>query len=333
MRSLLRLIFYPLYLIFEVLFRTGLKIHREFWSRPFRLKEPVVSIGNIVAGGSGKSPFVIALARRFSARRMNVAILTRGYRSGLKRGEYVVLLDGQAVMQHPDVDVSTLRADEAMMQSVKLAGTPVIVGADRQANALRWAAEHRPPDVWILDDGFQHHHLARDVDIVIDLPRESMLLPFGRLREPRSSLRRVDFIASYDSSGDLQLTVAELAPELKCKGKKDHAKGEVVALCSIAHPERFAETLKKSDFSYQRWLTKADHRYWSRADFVGLEIAKIVMTEKDYYRQPQDWEALGIEIWTVPIELRIVSTRDSQSDWFDLVMARIHDKRQNESLV
>ena len=139
-----------------------------------RLPAKVISVGNIMVGGTGKSPMVIALARYYQSRGERVAILTRGYRSRLKSRDYIVLKNGAFQMGSTYIEESG--ADEALMQSFLLVDVPVIVGARRFAAAvefLRNTPNSQHPTIYILDDGFQHRKIARDLDIAIALILEA----------------------------------------------------------------------------------------------------------------------------------------------------------------
>ncbi len=140
-----------------------------------RLGCPVVSIGNLTAGGTGKTPIVAEVARRLAGRGAAPIVALRGYRA-----------DREGV------------SDEAELHREALPGVPVVVGADRHASLLASGCSLAPPSVVLLDDGFQHRRLARDLDIVlVDASRPALgdwLLPAGWLREPASSLRRADAV-------------------------------------------------------------------------------------------------------------------------------------------
>ena len=147
------------------------------------LEKPVISVGNLAAGGAGKTPFVIALGELLQARGIPFDVLSRGYRRRT-RGVLVVDPEGTAA------DFG----DEPLLIARRL-GVPVIVGENRY-QAGRLAEQKFRSHLHILDDGFQHRSLHRDFDIVLltagDL--QDLLLPFGRLREPVSSLKRADAV-------------------------------------------------------------------------------------------------------------------------------------------
>ena len=175
----------------------------------------VISVGNIVAGGTGKTPAVIAIAKRLQRDGVRVAILLRGYK---RRGreKVTVVSDGEKVC------TSAIESgDEAYMMARCLSGVPIIVGKSRYL-AGQVALERFNVDVLLLDDGFQHRQLARDVDI-LTIPmthpfgNPEKLLPAGTLREPPSVLRRADLILlthadASDISAHIKKLVRSLAP-------------------------------------------------------------------------------------------------------------------------
>lgn len=168
------------------LYGLGARGRRTFydrgWVRPKHLPCPVLSIGNLVAGGTGKTPLTAFLAQHLRAAGCRVAILSRGY--GGRASGINVVSDGQRIFLKPPQ-----AGDEACLLAQKLPGIPVVTGADRfQAGLQAWERFH--PDLFLLDDGFQHFQLYRDLDVVLlDAARpfgNGRLLPRGPLREPIS---------------------------------------------------------------------------------------------------------------------------------------------------
>ena len=160
-----------------------------------RLPGKVISIGNIAVGGTGKSPLVKEVVKQLQGQGFHPAILTRGYKSGLRPGEWQILLNGSVA---GGVDRASVRADEARMQSLALPGVHVVVGADRYAAAKIFTENFTDVTVthWILDDGFQHRSLHRDVDIVVVDVRSpwGRCLPAGLFREGKGSLSRANIV-------------------------------------------------------------------------------------------------------------------------------------------
>lgn len=163
-----------------------------------RLPCRVISVGNITAGGTGKTPMTIHLARRLKQAGHRPAILSRGYGGKAEHGGAVVS-DGHHLLSSPEV-----AGDEPFMMAAALKETPVLVGGDRYNSGLRAVAEF-DPDILILDDAFQHRRLYRDIDLVLVDARRSFgngyLVPRGMLREPISGLHRADAVVLTRSSG------------------------------------------------------------------------------------------------------------------------------------
>jgi len=163
-----------------------------------RLPRPVISVGNIVAGGSGKTPVVAALAAVLTRLGHRPAILSRGYGRTTRPGEVVIVSDGTS----PLVPVEQ-SGDEPQMLARDLAGVPIVVCADRFRAGLA-AIERFNPSTLILDDGFQHLRLARTIDLLVISPADltEQLLPSGRLREPLSAARTADAVLVFGDADD-----------------------------------------------------------------------------------------------------------------------------------
>ena len=176
-----------------------------------RLPRPVVSVGNITAGGTGKTPMVICLTKLLQERGYHPAVLSRGYR-GKGKGKVNIVFDGIHATASPD------EAGDEPFLIASSAGTPVLTGADRFA-AGRHAVERLGADILVLDDAFQHRRLFRDVDILLldaDKPfGNRCLLPRGPMREPVNGLKRADIIVLTGSDENSGKSPAE--EELRAK--------------------------------------------------------------------------------------------------------------------
>ncbi len=159
----------------------------------------VISVGNITAGGTGKTPMTIHLARRLKQAGHRPAVLSRGY-GGKAEHDGAVVSDGHHLFSDPETT-----GDEPFMMAAALKAIPVLVGGNRYDSGMRAVTEF-DPDIIILDDGFQHRRLHRDIDLVlVDARRlfgNGFLVPRGMLREPISGLHRADAIVLTRSSGD-----------------------------------------------------------------------------------------------------------------------------------
>src|SRR5690349_14938210 len=170
----LRALLWPLSLLYCAVVRARVWIYQKAWLKQKRLKGTVISVGNLTVGGTGKTPMVIWLAEKFLAEGKRVAILSRGYRG------------------------SNGTSDEVELMKFRLQGRVAFgVGKDRFAEGQRLESQ-QPIDIFLLDDGFQHLQLARDLDILlVDASRPmhgERLLPAGRLREPLSAMSRANLV-------------------------------------------------------------------------------------------------------------------------------------------
>ncbi len=298
------------------------------WLASRRLPGKVISIGNIAVGGTGKSPVVCRLAAYLRDRGDRPVILTRGYRSGLRRGDSGLLLDGawQSVM----MPVGDVHADEAMMQSRMLQDVPVVVGARRWHAAQRFLRVYAyQPTHWLLDDGFQHRQLARDLDLVLLDSRNPFaggdVLPRGRLREPLINLVRADVVgftrsdAEYPQPDDLALARQHAQRILFIPfrsgspwpaGGKPTASAttslpgaKVVVVAGIAQPERFIREVVNAGATIVERYIVGDHQRFSTQLILqkSQSATAIVTTAKDYWREPEVFATLTKPVFILPI--------------------------------
>ena len=276
------------------LYRLGLSL-RELWLRSGlepvrRLRWPVVSVGSLSAGGAGKTPMTIALARALTARGLRVDVLSRGYG---RRGTTAVRVDPSGSAE--------VFGDEPLLIA-REAGVTVYVAAQRyEAGLLAEAGAGDAPAVHLLDDGFQHRQLHRDVNILLldanDLLSEQ-LLPAGNLREPAAAMRRADVIAIPAAGG-----AASLESNLRARGwqgsvwrvhrrmETQACKGSVAAFCGIARPEQFFAGLQAAGLRLAPRIAFPDHHLYTAHDLDRVLVAAraagaeaIVTTEKDSVR-------------------------------------------------
>jgi tetraacyldisaccharide 4'-kinase len=272
-----------------------------------KLARPVVSIGNISVGGSGKTPFVIALGELLQQRGIEFDVLSRGYG---RRSSEIAVVDPHGT---PDQF-----GDEPLLIARKLRA-PVIVGADRyQAGLL--AEKRFSSKLHLLDDGFQHRRLHRDFDIVL-LPAEDQrgtLLPTGRLREPLSALKRADAIVLPDPSEKPLHAKSAWRARRQIEIAAD---GRLIAFCGIARPQQFFDTLKAARQEIAGTLTFRDHHRYAQRDIDRLLALKkqtgaagFVTTEKD-----------AINLGTLSAQLQPLRTATLRIDLesHDTVMAEL----------
>ena len=293
----------------EWTYRAGLAIART-GTKTEKVGKPVVSVGNLTAGGSGKTPLVIELARMLAAAGKRVAVVSRGYKR-MTRGILVVHTPGGPVRP---VDEA---GDEPALISLRCQDAGVVVGEDRVA-ACRMAVERFDPGVILCDDAFQHRKLHRDLDIVAVHAGHGLgnahLLPRGPLREPRSALKRANLVVFTHASGgasggfsagvSLRGIVPESIPTAACaflpagltagadlQPASPSIDGPVVAACAVAHPEGFFETCRQAGLSVAGTMVFPDHHRFTHTDIAAMAslaskhgASTVVVSEKDQVR-------------------------------------------------
>ena len=305
------------------IYRFGLTLRelalRTSLEKTQRLQWPVVSIGNLSMGGSGKTPLTIALARALTARGVHVDVLSRGYgrRSALP---LLVESDGKAE-----------EFGDEPLEIAREAGVPVYVAAERYEagllaeNASQSAAADKSASqrvsVHLLDDGFQHRQVARDVDILL-LDRRDLadhLLPAGNLRETLHVAKRADVIAIPADELDVAEWVKSQGREkmvwrLRRRMEIPQLDGPVVAFCGIARPEQFFEGFERAGVQLAARMAFADHHRYTVGDLDRIAAAArkagataLLTTEKDRVRLGALANTLSasLPLQTVPLRIEI----------------------------
>lgn len=266
----------------EFLFRGVAALRRAAYGTgllsAYRATRPVVVVGSITAGGSGKTPVVVALVESLRAQGLVAGVVSRGYGAAGTAFPYNVTARSTA----QDC------GDEALM-IFQRAGCPVVVDPARAVAARTLVARHKV-DLVISDDGLQHYALSRDMEIaVLDAQLRcgnGFCLPAGPLREPPRRLRQVDFVLYRGSakSEDGVLYGQRRLVHLRSGEERTplalSAGGAVYAVAGIGHPEQFFESLEQMGFTLLR-RTFADHHAYRIEDFSEMAGHPIIMTEKD----------------------------------------------------
>lgn len=283
------------------------------WKQSYRVNVPVVSVGNLTLGGTGKTPAVEYIARFYRRQDRRVAILSRGYGSASGRN------------------------DEALVLEDNLPDVPHLQGADRVALA-QTAVEELEPEILLLDDGFQHRRLRRDLDIVlVDATNpwgHGRVFPGGLLREPRRGLRRAHLVlltrcdqAPPPVVDGLEAEIERLAPGIAVVRSR-HAPERLVncrrqeaplailagkpaaAFCGIGNPAAFQKTLEETGGKVTAFEIFPDHHRYTRVDVDRLrewarrlpEDGLVVTTQKDLVKIQLD-NLGGRPLWAVAIAL------------------------------
>jgi len=288
----------PLLLPLAPVYGAALAIKERFfrwgWLKRNRLSSPVISVGSLSAGGAGKTPMVLMLATALRHRGYAVRILTRGY----KRSSSVTT-------RVEPFDDATWHGDEPVLLAQR-SGVPVYEGTDRYRAGVM--AEQNEPSqkqvVHLLDDGFQHRRLVRDIDIVLltQADVEDRLLPAGNLREPLSTLAKADIVVLREEEADaLRGVVAGLAVPQRMPAiwviRRTLSLGEAgevalptrpLAFCGIARPEGFTKMLAAKGYEPMDTVIFPDHHAYTEGDVQLLferarrvEANGFVTTEKD----------------------------------------------------
>jgi tetraacyldisaccharide 4'-kinase len=298
---------YPASVIYG--FGAGLKagLYTSGIIKPKRLPCKVINVGNITAGGTGKTPMVINIVRRLTEKGIKTAVLTRGYK-GVSEGRVRVVSDGLGNILPPGE-----AGDEPVLIARSLPGVPVVMGSDRyEAGKLAWERFH--PKAMVLDDGFQHVRLHRDLNILLmDAAHpfgNGHTIPTGYLREPKRGVNRADFII-FTGSANIR---SEAEKEVKSfaspntstanagyfpvsfynvKSREEipaelFAAKKIFSFCGIANPGYFSLILHKLNAKITGSEVYPDHHSYSLEDVAYLEekaaesgAEVLVTTEKD----------------------------------------------------
>jgi tetraacyldisaccharide 4'-kinase len=309
-----------------------------------RLPCPVISVGNITVGGTGKTPLVMALAKGLAKRGIRTAVLTRGYKGKKTSGH--IASDGQSIFLSPEES-----GDEPYLMSKTLKGTPVVIGKNRYSTGEK-ALHQLGVDGLLLDDGYQHLQLHRDLNILLIDSNigfgDRHLLPRGILREPLEQLRRASLILLTkvdppEAPRPLEEELRKLHPSLpifhshyeplgligpKEEREELHAlQGKkVLALSGIANPDSFISLLKKCGMQVIKEKLLPDHHHYTQEDIRSIEeegerVDWIVTTEKDMVK------LTGLNIDRLPIRALHIEMRIwEEEQFFERVMGLFSHK-------
>ena len=332
-RGFLSWLIRALMLPFSLIYRTGLAIFLGIYSmglrKRYRLGVPVISVGNITFGGTGKTPAVQTICRMLIDQGKKVVILSRGHGGSLKGS--MIVSDGCNILTD-----SSEAGDEPMLLASTLPGVPVVVGKDRRDSG-RLACREFDPDVILLDDGLQYWQLHRDLDIaVLDASKpfgSGFVMPMGDLRESVSGLRRAEVVLLTNTTGIDEARYAKIVESVSkltshsniyrsahkplCFKNADNGETialdwirgrKIVAFCGIGKPSAFIDMLESLGASVARSIVFPDHYRYTVEDITRITgeykqcgVEAIVTTEKDIARLDKsntipDLIALSIEL-------------------------------------
>jgi tetraacyldisaccharide 4'-kinase len=295
------------------------------------LRARTISVGNLTTGGTGKTPLVAHIAKILLARGEKVCILTRGYKRDEPR-KRILVANGEHILADANV-----AGDEPFELAQKLEGKAIIIADADRRSAGEWAKRKFGVTAFILEDGFQHRQVRRDVDIVcIDATEPwggGKTLPLGRLREPKSGLGRADIVVITrsdlsDQISDLKSEIPDLNPDADVFEARNKivsvvpANGENVgedalfdraqpalAFCAIGNPGSFFEQLKNEGFELAATKAFRDHHRYSQADADALEEQAAAVGAKAFLTTAKDAVKLAEITFSLPcfvVEIDVV---------------------------
>ena len=340
----MRYLLYPLSLLFQFLVLLRKFIYAAGLIKTKKVDRPVICIGNLSTGGTGKTPWVHRLTEYYFSKNKKAVVLSRGY-SGDFNGVLKVT---------PNMDARKC-GDEPLWLS-RNTRSYVYVGRSR-VKAAEVAISEEDPDVLLLDDGFQHFNIARDVDIVLldaSAPMKNYSsLPMGRMREGFSALRRAHAVVinkcNYGNRESIQF-LEEQCEKYKSKDQIFHADyifdrfeplvdslnyteplSPVSMSCALGNPGAFMKTLKEQGIEVQKKFIFPDHYFWKPLDIEKITYhmkqensSHLMITEKDavkLVRYKKHFFEMGIQLWVCKMKVQLREDEDKLFQIIDEVIS------------
>lgn len=333
--TILRLLLAPLSVLYGLFISARNRRFDLGEIKPHRLPCRVVSVGNLSVGGTGKTPLVIEVARMLQARGYRVVVLSRGY-GGTSQEPVNLVSNGTKLFMNQQE-----AGDEPILIAKAAPGVPVLTGS-RRVDTGNWAVKNLDADVLILDDGFQHRQLARDIDIVllnaVSPFGNGRLLPAGPLREPPAALKRADILVLTGAREDFAVfRLPAVSDEIQtpifgcCYRPRNLLQGiqetvfplalvngkKVCAFAGIGNPAAFEKTLRSLGADVAAFIPFPDHHRYGEQDIALIEkkarrcgAQMIVTTEKDKIKLER-FEAYFNNVYILRIELDFASGREA----------------------
>lgn len=290
MKLISNLILPPLSILYRALTQTRLRAYKKGIFQVAKLDVPVISVGNLTTGGTGKTPVVEWVCRVLAARQKRVCVLTRGY-GRVNPEARVIVSDGSTIMA-----TAAEAGDEPLLLAQNLKGLAAIISDADRAAAGKWARQEFGTEIFVLDDGFQHLRLARDLELLVidatDPWGGGSLLPSGRLRESPSGAARADciIVTRADCTQDLNSLEKEIrrfnqdCPIFMSKMKIGSITGlgsdfeeeipslpqPVAAFCGIGNPRSFFDCVRRTELNSVFTQAFPDHHWYDQADIETL---------------------------------------------------------------
>lgn len=338
MHPLSHLTLAPFSFLYGALVRARNFSYSQGLSKTYRLNSPVISVGNITTGGTGKTPLVEYLARAAARENLKPCILTRGYGRLTPATKRVVVSDGTQLLAD-----SAEGGDEPRLLAETLLGQAAVISDADRVSAALWAIENLGSNFFIMDDGFQHRRLERDLDLVVidaTAPWSNRhILPLGRLREPLTALQRADTVILTRT--ELAVNTQQIISELKnytraqtpilCARTETtslqplvnpdfnpvkYETGRQLAFCGIGNPEAFFGQLKQAGFQIVLTRKFSDHHRYTQfeIDELNTQAQKLganalITTAKDAVKLRR--MSFQLPCYTLGIEIKFNPTDQS----------------------
>lgn len=295
--------------------------------KPYKSKSFVISIGNIIAGGTGKTPVIIYLAKMLKSDGFKVGIVAGGYRRKSK---------GLLVVH--DVDNLSTTVDKAGDEAYMIAKevrTPLLID-DKKYMALMQMDELYDIDIVLIDDGFQHRKIHRDLDIVIINDKtleETNLIPAGYLREEKKNLQRADTILYRDLDKDTEIVINKDSFHFASNIKTEKiTKDKAIIVTAIANSSNFINFLTENNAIIEKVFSFKDHHFFTKLEIDEIvvycksnNIENIYTTEKDFVKlEKYNLEFDNNNITLLSIELEIIF--DKEIEFKNYIIRRINEK-------
>ncbi|MFO7889117.1 MAG: tetraacyldisaccharide 4'-kinase [bacterium] len=324
------IVIFPFSLLYGMVISVKNLLYNKKLILPVKVSTKVISVGNITVGGTGKTPLVKTLASMLTKYNYRIAVISRGY-GGREKG-ITCVSDGTNILS----EIKT-SGDEPLLLAENLPGIPVVAGKHR-IKAAQYAINNFNSEIIILDDGFQHRKIHRDIDIVtINAANpwgNRMLLPGGPLRERLKNLTRADVfvITNADKSekiGKIKSLIKKYSPHpvfltqhnpvsfFTAENKKielpDFKNQSIIAFSGIANPVLFRTSLINIGCVIKKFIPFPDHHFYTDADLKQLQtialhnkVRAIITTEKDMVRINK-WDNQEMPLYYLKIELTFIS--------------------------
>jgi len=300
----MRIFLLPLSFLFRIIVFIRNKMYNWRIIKPVELNSKVISVGNISAGGTGKTPFVELLAKYIISAGKFPVIVQKGFKresDDMKVVEFDFKNEANQLNSENFGDEGLLLLENFNNDHT---GKGLLVICDKKSSAAKFADSKFKPDVIIIDDGFQHRKLARQLDIVLlSETKNNFLIPAGNYREPHSAIYRADIVIVNDKfNDDLFIVKTKNKPRVTCKYELENfvnIKGEIlknenlsaVAFCGIADPDSFKALLDKENVKISGFLTFPDHHSFNQEEIQRImneskkhHLQPIITTQKDFVR-------------------------------------------------